>query len=156
MPPICLPARLLPPTLNSAFPQCIARKVPELCQPYTPGKSDQDLAARLTRVEQVIQAALPQHWSATHSGHSSDANNERTESHSPGADDDRGSQADDEDVGAGIYESGSWFGTSASGSVAAPAMLEKVCSPTRPSYLFPLIPVVTIPVAAHGGIPAQQ
>lgn len=107
--------------------QCVARKVPELCQPYTPGKSDQDLAVRLSRVEQIIQTALPQHWSATHNGSYHDFNgSDRRRSHSLGADDDRGSQADDEDMSAGIYESGSWFGTTASGSVAAPAMLEKV------------------------------
>ena len=104
--------------------------MPELCQPYTPGKSDQDLAARLTRVEQIIQTALPQHWNASQSGSSSHeangADGHGHSSHSPGFDDDRGSQSDDEDMGAGIYESGSWFGTSASGSVAAPAMLEKV------------------------------
>ncbi|EKM59964.1 uncharacterized protein PHACADRAFT_250787 [Phanerochaete carnosa HHB-10118-sp] len=99
---------------------CIARKVPELCQPYTPGKSDQDLAARLSRVEQVIQAALPQHWNASQSGYDANSVDAQT------ADDDRNSQADEEDMAAGIYDSGSWFGTAASGSVAAPAMLERL------------------------------
>ncbi|KAJ3513267.1 hypothetical protein NLJ89_g3042 [Agrocybe chaxingu] len=39
---------------------CIARKVPELCKAYTPGKADQDLNARLSRLEHIIEMALPQ------------------------------------------------------------------------------------------------
>jgi hypothetical protein len=54
---------------------------------------------------------------------------------SPGADDDKASQADDEDVSGGIYESGRWYGNAASGSVAAPAMLEKVRSKHELSHL---------------------
>lgn len=110
-------------TLNIS--QCLARKVPELCQPYTPGKSDQDLHARLARVEHVLAAALPEYWSSSQSGSHHNGTDHRG-SPSPGVDDDKASQADDEDVSGGIYESGRWYGTAASGSVAASAMLEKV------------------------------
>lgn len=112
--------------------QCIARKVPELCKAYTPGKSDQDLHARLARVEQVIATALPQYWAqgGGMNTFSDSGDGGRNRSNSPGGDDDRGSQADDEDVG--VFESGKWFGASASGIVAAPAMIEKV----RPLLYF--------------------
>ncbi|KAF7795245.1 hypothetical protein EIP86_006395 [Pleurotus ostreatoroseus] len=106
---------------------CIARKVPELCKAYTPGKSDQDLHARLARVEQVLATALPQYWAqGGGSSNFSDVNGDggRHRSGSPSGEDDRGSQADDEDVG--VFESGRWFGASASGIVAAPAMIEKL------------------------------
>ncbi|KAJ3534760.1 hypothetical protein NM688_g7083 [Phlebia brevispora] len=104
---------------------CIARKVPELCKAYTPGKSDQDLHARLARVEQVIATALPQYWAQGGSGFIElNGNGERHRSNSPSGDDDRASQADEEDVG--VFESGRWFGASASGIVAAPAMIEKL------------------------------
>ncbi len=98
-----------------------------MCKAYTPGKSDQDLHARLARVEQVIATALPQYWSAGNAAEANGSGDGRRSS-TPGGDDDRGSQADEED-GGGIYESGRWFGASASGIVAAPAMLEKVRSP---------------------------
>lgn len=71
--------------------------------------------------------ALPQYWSqggGSNSYSDFNGNSDRLRSHSPSGDDDRGSQADDEDVG--VFESGRWFGASASGIVAAPAMLEKV------------------------------
>lgn len=44
---------------------------------------------------------------------------------SPGDDGNR-SQAEDEDPSGGIFESGRWYGKSASGLVAAPAVLEEV------------------------------
>jgi hypothetical protein len=38
----------------------VSRKVPHLCQPYEPGSSGEAaLHARLLRVEQIIEAALP-------------------------------------------------------------------------------------------------
>jgi hypothetical protein len=46
--------------------QCIARKVPELCKAYTPGKTDQDLSVRLARLEHIVEHALPQYFH--HSG----------------------------------------------------------------------------------------
>ena len=35
--------------------KCIARKVPELCQAYTPGKSEHDVAMRVARLEQIVE-----------------------------------------------------------------------------------------------------
>ncbi|KIJ56788.1 hypothetical protein M422DRAFT_150057 [Sphaerobolus stellatus SS14] len=40
---------------------CVARKIPELCKPYTPGKSEIDLHVRVARLEQIIEMALPQY-----------------------------------------------------------------------------------------------
>ncbi|KAI0787224.1 fungal-specific transcription factor domain-containing protein [Irpex lacteus] len=65
---------------------------PRIMPAIPPGKSDQDLHARLARVEQAKRS-----WSP-----------------SPGIDDDKNSQADEDDV------------SGASGSVAASAMLEKL------------------------------
>ncbi|KAG8910276.1 hypothetical protein FRC01_006418 [Tulasnella sp. 417] len=39
---------------------CVARKVPELCKNYQPGKTE-DFNARLTRIEQIIEHAFPQY-----------------------------------------------------------------------------------------------
>ena len=78
-------------------------------------------------MEQVLATALPQYWAqGGGSSNFSDVNGDggRHRSGSPSGEDDRGSQADDEDVG--VFESGRWFGASASGIVAAPAMIEKV------------------------------
>ena len=104
--------------------QCIARKVPELCKSYTPGKTDQDIHVRLARLEQIIEAALPHYWSQGHSTPVSDGH-DKLRSPSP-MDDGNRSQAEDEDPSGGIFESGTWFGKSASGLVAAPAVLEQV------------------------------
>lgn len=104
--------------------------MPELCQPYTPGKSDQDLHARLARVEQVLASALPDYWRGSQP--SGQGQNGRG-SPSPGVDDDKNSQADEDDVSGGIYDSGRWYGNAASGSVAASAMLEKVGRRSQPA-----------------------
>ncbi|KAF8486532.1 fungal-specific transcription factor domain-containing protein [Gautieria morchelliformis] len=40
---------------------CVSRKLPELCRPYTPGRSDHDVHARIARLEQIIEIALPQY-----------------------------------------------------------------------------------------------
>ncbi|KAH7105550.1 hypothetical protein BKA62DRAFT_690074 [Auriculariales sp. MPI-PUGE-AT-0066] len=51
---------------DRSFPcsHCVARKVQHKCIPYTPGKPDQsDVNARLTRLEQIIEHALPQYSS---------------------------------------------------------------------------------------------
>lgn len=43
--------------------QCVSRKVPHKCIPYTPGKGidPQDVNMRLTRLEQIVEVALPQY-----------------------------------------------------------------------------------------------
>ena len=71
----------------------------------------------------MLATALPDYWRGSQPG----GPNGRS-SMSPGVDDEKNSQADDEDVSGGIYESGRWYGNAASGSVAASAMLEKVSS----------------------------
>lgn len=103
--------------------QCVARKVPELCKPYTPGKTDQDIHVRLARLEQIVEAALPHYWSQGHGTPGCDGDKYR--SMSP-ADDGNRSPVEDEDPSGGYFESGRWYGKSASGLVAAPAVLEQV------------------------------
>ncbi|KAH9938163.1 uncharacterized protein B0H18DRAFT_949598 [Fomitopsis serialis] len=100
-----------------------SRKVPELCKAYTPGKTDQDIHVRLARLEHIVEAALPQYWS--HSPSTPDFFSERRRSSSPMEDGNR-SQAEEEDPCGGMFESGRWFGKSASGSVAAPVVLEQL------------------------------
>ncbi|KAH8105858.1 fungal-specific transcription factor domain-containing protein [Cristinia sonorae] len=100
---------------------CVARKVPELCKAYTPGKTDQDVNLRLSRLEHIVEAALPHYWkSAIHEG------TEGRRSHSPSADDDNRSQADDEEMNGGTFESGKWYGNTAFAYIAAPAVLSKL------------------------------
>ena len=116
----------------SAPLQCIARKVPELCKAYTPGKTDQDIHARLARLEQIVEMALPQFSSGSNPGSpavNGNGNMSRGESDSmsPIDDDDDASQAEEGDVGGGSFESGKWFGNTVSGSVAPATMLEQVC-----------------------------
>lgn len=105
--------------------QCIARKVPELCKAYTPGKTDQDINLRLSRLEHIVEVALPHYWRSATSGSLDD----RQRSNSPGVDDDNRSQADDEDTNGGVYESGKWYGNTAFAYIAAPAVLSKVRPP---------------------------
>ncbi|KAH8113278.1 fungal-specific transcription factor domain-containing protein [Phellopilus nigrolimitatus] len=110
---------------------CVARKVPELCKAYTPGKSDQDVHARLSRLEHIIELALPQFAGSSSSnpsspaiGHSSYSRLNDSRSMTP---DDEGSQVDDGDVGAGSFDGvGKWYGKSVSGSVAPVRMLEQL------------------------------
>ncbi|KAI0832409.1 fungal-specific transcription factor domain-containing protein [Trametes gibbosa] len=107
---------------------CIARKVPELCKSYTPGKTDQDIHVRLARLEQIIETALPHYWNHGDATPNSDADvsvHDRRRSMSP-MDDGNRSQAEDEDPSGGIFESGRWYGKSASSLVAAPAVLEQL------------------------------
>ncbi|KAI0921138.1 hypothetical protein AcV5_001168 [Taiwanofungus camphoratus] len=114
---------------------CIARKVPELCKAYTPGKTDQDIHVRLARLEHIVETALPQYWSQGHSTVSPDSNGigERRQSPSPSIEDGNRSQAEEEDPCGGMFDSGRWFGRSASGSVAAPVVLEQLSHMVTPS-----------------------
>ncbi|KAH9943451.1 uncharacterized protein BXZ73DRAFT_40632 [Epithele typhae] len=108
---------------------CVARKVPELCKSYTPGKSDQDIHVRLARLEQIVETALPQYWAQGRLTPVSDGPepHDKQRSVSP-MDDGSHSQAEDEDPSGGIFESGTWYGKSAAGLVAAPAVLEQLQS----------------------------
>lgn len=105
--------------------QCVARKVPELCKAYTPGKTDQDIHLRIQRLEKIIEAALPQYWTSSSLNPSHDSNGHLRQQ-TPGADDDTRSQPDDEDPSGGFFETGKWYGTSASSIVSAPVVLQKV------------------------------
>ena len=116
----------------TSIAQCLARKVPELCQPYTPGKTDQDLSARLSRLEHIIEMALPQYCTsnATTPSASNHAGHIETRRSSSVGDDDVHSQADEQDSIGGTFHSGRWFGNSASGSLAPAPVLELVCKCT--------------------------
>lgn len=110
------------------LPQCITRKVPDLCKPYTPGKADQDLNVRITRLEHVVQAALPQYWSSNAPGPLSMSFQpifDRKSTPSVG-DDDNGSLTEEHDPIGGSFRSGKWYGNSVSGSVAPTSVLEQV------------------------------
>lgn len=98
--------------------------MPELCKSYTPGKTDQDIHVRLARLEQIIETALPHYWSQGNATPGSESG-DRRRSMSP-MDDGNHSQPEDEDPNGGMFESGRWYGKSASGLVAAPAVLEQV------------------------------
>lgn len=102
--------------------QCIARKVPDLCKAYTPGKTDQDIGVRLARLEKIIELALPQYVNTT-STSSPDGHN-RLSSECP--DEDNRSNTDEQDLSGGTFQSGKWYGNSASGSVAPASVLEQV------------------------------
>ncbi|KAF5344109.1 hypothetical protein D9758_008899 [Tetrapyrgos nigripes] len=99
---------------------CISRKVPELCKAYTPGKSDQDLGARIARLEHIIEQALPQFCNIDSSSAS------RAYRSSSVTEDDVRSQHEDQDASGGIFQSGKWYGNSASGSIAPSSVLEQL------------------------------
>ena len=111
----------------------MARKVPELCKAYTPGKPDQDIHLRLARLEHIIEVALPQF--ASGSGSTSQDRWPRERSLSPDPDTGTQSQADEDDFGSGTFQSGKWYGTSAAGSVAPASVLQQVKMVHYPFYL---------------------
>lgn len=105
---------------------CVARKVPELCKAYTPGKPDQDIHLRLARLEHIIEVALPQFASGSGSTSKDRWSREHAQSLSPDADTGSHSQVDEDDFGSGTFQSGKWYGTSASGSVAPASVLQQL------------------------------
>ncbi|KAG1815464.1 fungal-specific transcription factor domain-containing protein [Suillus subaureus] len=106
---------------------CVARKVPELCKAYTPGKTDQDLSVRLARLEHIIEQALPQYFNSPSQSSYSAADRHQS-STSDGPDDDSRSITDEQDPSGGTFHSGKWFGNSASGSVAPASVLEQLAN----------------------------
>ncbi|KAG6332954.1 hypothetical protein ID866_6128 [Astraeus odoratus] len=103
------------------------RKVPELCKAYTPGKTDQDISVRLARLERIIELALPQYANATAT--TSAATTDRLcRSSSELPDEDNRSIADEQDPSGGTFQSGKWYGNSASGSVAPASVLEQLAN----------------------------
>ena len=123
---------------------CVSRKVPELCKAYSPGKPDQDVHSRLTRIESVLEAAVPQLWSQ--SDHNFDPR-----SVSPGMEDDAGI-AEGNDNMTGVFYKGSWLGSSAVGSIASPIVLEQVRS-TSNTYSTVLIRIRLITSLTTGSLP---
>lgn len=79
---------------------------------------------RLSRIEQVLEMALPQFFSADPLGAENQNNHNR--SVSMGLDDDTHSQNEEQDPSGGTFQSGKWYGNSASGSVATASVLEQV------------------------------
>ncbi|KAJ8587412.1 hypothetical protein M405DRAFT_309583 [Rhizopogon salebrosus TDB-379] len=102
---------------------CVARKVPELCKAYTPGKTDQDLSVRLARLEHIIEQALPQFFNSA-----SPSTDRHGRSSSYGPDEDNRSMTDEQDPSGGTFQSGKWYGNSASGSVAPASVLEQLAN----------------------------
>ncbi|KAJ6515835.1 fungal-specific transcription factor domain-containing protein [Mycena sanguinolenta] len=102
---------------NVPCSHCVARKVPELCKPYMPGKSDQDVNVRLARLEHIIEMALPQFVPPGTPG---------DHGHRPMLDDETRSLPDEQDPRNGTFQSGRWYGNSASGSIAPAAVLEQL------------------------------
>lgn len=102
---------------------CIARKVPELCKAYTPGKTDQDISVRLARLERIIELALPQYVNAN-----TFTTDRQHRSSSELPDEDSRSIIDEQDPSGGSFQSGKWFGNSASGSVAPASVLEQLAN----------------------------
>jgi hypothetical protein len=114
--------------------------VPELCKAYTPGKSDQDFGVRLSRLEHIIEMALPQFYSPGTPG-SSAAIGDHRRSGSAGLDDDMQSQHEEQDPSGGTFQSGKWYGNSASSSVATASVLEQACALLRMwDFLLLIIP----------------
>jgi len=113
---------------------CVARKVPDLCKAYTPGKPDQDIHLRLARLEHIIEIALPQFAGGPGFSSKDGWSRERVRSLSPSADTGAHSQADEDDFGSGTFQSGKWYGTSASGSIAPASVLQQLQNavPTQP------------------------
>ncbi|KAI0004998.1 fungal-specific transcription factor domain-containing protein [Russula compacta] len=105
---------------------CVARKVPELCKAYTPGKPDQDIHLRLARLEHIIEIALPQFASGSGLSSKNGWSRERAQSLSPSVDAGAHSQAEEDDFGSGTLQCGKWYGTSASGSVAPASVLQQL------------------------------
>ena len=99
--------------------KCVARKVPELCQAYTPGKSEQDVAMRVTRLEQIVERALPRYSSSLRQPPGEEIR-ESTPETGPGEGD------DDDAFGDGRLQGGSWHGVSAIGSVSSGPIIEQV------------------------------
>jgi len=125
-PHLGLSARLI----SLYFQQCVARKVPELCKGYTPGKSENDLHMRIARLEQIIEVALPQYAAMSPRADTMLMMGEHPESRSRSStpdDDMKGSDA--HEPSGGILQSGKFYGTSALGSVSSAAILEPVSGP---------------------------
>ncbi|KAJ7754259.1 fungal-specific transcription factor domain-containing protein [Mycena maculata] len=114
---------------NVPCSHCVARKVPELCKAYMPGKTDQDVNVRLARLEHIVEMALPQFCPP--GTPSMDPSSHRPSSMPQ--DDDSRSLPDEQDPRGGTFQSGKWYGNSASGSIAPGSVLEQLEHVVMPS-----------------------
>jgi len=115
---------------------CVARKVPELCHAYQPGKAEGDLHARLSRVERIIEIALPQYAGAGLSGTPDHASmrppplpitpKQRDSSPSSSREDELREDEIPNAVGTLQDHGGPFYGDEALGSVNATPILEQV------------------------------
>jgi hypothetical protein len=80
---------------------------------------------RLSRIEHIIEMALPQFCSPGTLG-SSTAIGDNRRSGSAGLDDDLQSQHEEQDPSGGTFQSGKWYGNSASGSLSTASVLQQV------------------------------
>lgn len=79
----------------------------------------------MARLEHIIEQALPQYFnSASQSPYESTDRRARSASYGP--DEDNRSTIDEQDPSGGTFQSGKWYGNSASGSVAPASVLEQV------------------------------
>ncbi|KAJ6536624.1 hypothetical protein B0H10DRAFT_2143017 [Mycena sp. CBHHK59/15] len=117
---------------NVPCSHCVARKVPELCKAYMPGKSDQDVTVRLARLEHIIEMALPQ-FCPPESPNPMDPSISADRHLSMSQDDDARSLPDEHDPSGGTFQSGKWYGNSASGSIAPGSVLEQLEHVVMPS-----------------------
>jgi hypothetical protein len=79
----------------------------------------------LARLEHIIEQALPQYFNSA-SQSSYESADRRARSTSYGPDEDNRSMIDEQDPSGGTFQSGKWYGNSASGSVAPASVLEQV------------------------------
>jgi len=80
-------------------------------------------------LEHIIDMAFPQFCppGTPHIyGTASTSGRQRTP---PSGDDDTRSQTEEQDPSGGVFQSGKWYGNSASGSVAPASVIEQVCVP---------------------------
>lgn len=77
----------------------------------------------MARLERIIELALPQYGNATTPVSTTDR---LLRSSSELPDEDNRSVIDEQDPSGGTFQSGKWFGNSASGSVAPASVLEQV------------------------------
>ena len=98
-----------------------------MCKAYTPGKIDQDLSVRVSRLEHIIELAFP-HLSSPEipSLYSNDANITVGRHRSPSNGEDDIRSQTEEPIG-GVFQSGRWYGNGALGSVAPASVIEQVC-----------------------------
>ena len=105
--------------------------MPDLCKAYTPGKSEQDVNARLSRLEHIVDVTLPQILGQSLSSPSSPGATNPFQSRFGGSrstsPDEYGSQGEENDEANGTFDGGGkWYGKSVSGSVAPNSVLEQV------------------------------